>query len=202
MANKDHLDSVGVSYVTKDGELFFGRMHIAADAPRWGRWWFEESNNTLCIRTRSAGATTSIWMRCAHRGARVSGWSTWPRRGGSPRRTSLTFARRLPLLSRGGTGDDATLARRSCSSRRISVGLHGPHGSLHMMVPSKTRPWRRRLRRPDPKQETSTTEPVPVCAHCARPILFGKVLSAGPVLLHETCLKAWRERSSLPLFYL
>jgi len=57
---------------------------------------------------------------------------------------------------------------------------------------------RRRLRR-DSEPDTGPAPVPPVCQHCSRPILYGKVLSCGPVLLHESCLQGWRDRSALPL---
>jgi hypothetical protein len=59
---------------------------------------------------------------------------------------------------------------------------------------------RRRLLKPKPGDyDFGNPEAAPRCSHCGRLIIYGKVLSCGPVMLHESCLKGWRDRSALPL---
>ena len=67
------------------------------------------------------------------------------------------------------------------------------------------KPYRRRLRRPDPDVDEFDWLPpedpdAPRCAHCTGRITYGGLVVVGSATLHTACERGWRARKTLPLF--
>jgi hypothetical protein len=56
---------------------------------------------------------------------------------------------------------------------------------------------RRYVWRAEPEDHQADT--TPSCSECAKPITTGRILTTGPIKLHEAPLVRWRRRTTLPL---